>query len=54
MGQKGVSYVAKHSRYALRLRRRDGVEDLAQAMERRSPLVFWSGKESLDALPLSI
>jgi hypothetical protein len=33
---------------------KDSVEYLAQAMEARSPLVFWSWQESLDALPLSV
>jgi hypothetical protein len=32
----------------------DGIEDLAQAMKARSPLVFWSRQVSFDALPLSV
>jgi hypothetical protein len=32
----------------------DGVEDLAQAVQARSPFVFWDRQERFDALPLGI
>jgi hypothetical protein len=47
MGQKSPGAPATHDI-------EDGVEDLAQAMEARSPIVFWSGQQSFDALPLGI
>ena len=47
MGQKAPSAAATD--YV-----KDSVEDLTQAMEARSPFVFWGRQESFDALPLSV
>jgi hypothetical protein len=33
---------------------KDSIEDLTQAMEARSPFVYWSRQEIFDALPLGV